>query len=65
MITLESYDRDTGKRHYGMSTAAGDSVDKLNSNFKQACEGVPMPQGSSCMDYSTKKVYFYDGISWK
>lgn len=23
MITLESYDRDTGKRHYGMSTAAG------------------------------------------
>lgn len=65
MIVLESYDKETGQRHYGMSSAAGDSVDELNANYKFAYDNVPMPQGSDCYDYSTKKVYFFDSVSWK
>lgn len=69
MIVLEGYDKDEKgnptKRHYGMSSAAGDTVDMLNTNFMYAHGNEPMPQGSDCFDYSTKKVYFFDGVSWK
>lgn len=69
MIVLEDYDKDgkgnPTKRHYGMSSAAGDTVDMLNEKYKFAHDGAPMPQGSDCFDYSTKKVYFFDGVSWK
>ena len=65
MIVLESFDTDKiGKRHFGMSSAAGDTVDMLNQKYKYAYDDVPMPQGSDCFDYTTGKVHFFDGISW-
>ena len=57
MIILEKKDYETGTLEFGMSSAKGDKVSDLPT------EGVA--QGSSAMDYSTAKVYFFDGISWK
>lgn len=56
MIVLETQDGYAGKQTYGMSTGAGDEVANLPTK--------DVPQGSVCMDYTTKEVYFFDGKSW-
>lgn len=57
MIVLETTDGYAGKKHYGMSSGAGDTTADLPTKN--------VPQGSDAFDYTTKKVYFYDGVSWK
>lgn len=64
MIKYENTEKD-GRRNLGMSSAAGDSLEQLNKDYLVDFTGEPMPQGSTCFDYSTKKVYFFDSISWK
>lgn len=46
-----------GANHYGMSSAAGCTLEDLPTDDN-------VPQGSDCLDFSTKKVYMFDGISW-
>lgn len=46
-----------GKFHFGMSSALGATKDDLPINDS-------IPNGSDAMDYTTKKVYFFDGVSW-
>ncbi|MCI7792232.1 MAG: hypothetical protein MR531_15940 [Lachnospiraceae bacterium] len=53
---LESITGLNGAHHYGMSSAAGCTKEDLPTN--------DVPQGSDCFDYTTKTVYFFDGISW-
>ena len=43
--------------HYGMSSALGCTVNDLPTD--------DVPNGSDCFDYTTKKVYMFDGVSWK
>ncbi|MBE5877065.1 MAG: hypothetical protein E7290_09310 [Lachnospiraceae bacterium] len=63
MIKYEESEKD-GRRNLGMSSATGDTVAQLNSNYKVDFTGEPMPQGSSCFDYTTRTLYFFDGVSW-
>ena len=46
-----------GVNHYGMSSAAGCTIKDLPTHDS-------VPQGSDCFDFTTKKAYFFDGISW-
>lgn len=56
MVTLEKTDDGyPGKKHYGMSSGAGDTKANLPTN---------VPQGSDAFDYTTKTIYFFDGVSW-
>lgn len=64
MIVLEEKEGYCGKHHYGMSSGAGDTLATLNADYKVTADGNPMPQGSDCFDYTTKTVYFFDGVSW-
>jgi hypothetical protein len=64
MIVLEEKEGYCGKRHYGMRSSDGDSVDTLNSDYKVTDDGKPMPFGSDCFDYTTQTPYFFDGESW-
>lgn len=63
MIKYESTEKD-GRRNLGMSSAEGDKVEHLNKDYLVDFTGEPMPQGSACFDYTTKKVYFFDNVSW-
>lgn len=47
----------SGENYYGMSSAAGCTLADLPTDDS-------VPQGSYCTDFSTKKVYMFDGISW-
>lgn len=53
---LESITGLNNAHHYGMSSALGCTLSDLPT------EGVPA--GSLVFDYTTKKVYFFDGIAW-
>lgn len=54
---LEGYFGQHNGHKYGMSSAAGCTTKDLPT------DGVPA--GSLAFDYSTAKVYKYDGVSWK
>lgn len=46
-----------GANHYGMSSGAGCTKEDLPTSDN-------VPQGSDAFDFTTKKVYFFDGVSW-
>ena len=54
-VWFESYNERVNSENYGMSSALGATTDDLPAD---------VPQGSTCMDYSTKTMYFFDGVSW-
>lgn len=54
-VWLESVNDLTSAESYGMSSALGATTADLPTD---------VPQGSSAMDYSTKIVYFFDGLNW-
>lgn len=54
-VWLESISDLSGVEGYGMSSALGATTADLPTD---------VPQGSSAMDYSTKIVYFFDGLNW-
>lgn len=45
-------------RHFGMSSALGATTADLPT-------GDDVPSGSDTIDFTTKDVYFFDGVSWK
>lgn len=46
-----------GGHQYGMSSALGAIKEDLPVSNN-------IPAGSTAFDYTTKKVYFFDGVSW-
>lgn len=46
-----------GANHYGMSSGVGCKLNDLPTDDS-------VPQGSDVFDFTSKKVYFFDGISW-
>ena len=54
-VWLESISDLNSTESYGMSSALGATTSDLPTD---------VPQGSSAMDYSTKTVYFFDGLNW-
>lgn len=54
-VWLEGYSDRGVAENYGMSSALGATTADLPTD---------VPQGSSAMDYSTKTVYFFDGVNW-
>lgn len=56
-IWLESIVKMHSGHQYGMSSALGATKDKLPVSDS-------IPAGSTAFDYTTKKVYFFDGVSW-
>ena len=54
-VWLESTSDRSSAESYGMSSALGATTADLPTD---------VPQGSSAMDYTTKTVYFFDGVNW-
>ena len=54
-VWLEGMSDLNSTESYGMSSALGATTADLPTD---------VPQGSSAMDYSTKVVYFFDGLNW-
>ena len=54
-VWLESIADRTGAESWGMSSALGATTADLPTD---------VPQGSSAMDYTTRTVYFFDGLGW-
>lgn len=50
-----SQDGLTNQHHYGMSSGLGATKDDLPQD---------VPPGSDAFDYTTKKLYFNDGVRW-
>lgn len=55
-IWIESRSDEINKVHFGMSSGLGATVADLPT--------VNVPQGSDAFDYTTSKLYFWDGLSW-
>lgn len=55
-VWLENKTGNNNAHNYGMSSALGCKVNDLPTE--------DVPPGSSAFDYTNKKVYFYDGVSW-
>ena len=54
-VWLEGNSDRSAAESYGMSSALGATTADLPTD---------VPQGSSAMDYTTKTVYFFDGVNW-
>ena len=54
-VWFESHTGSNNAHQYGMSSALGATVADLPTDI---------PPGSTAFDYTAKKAYFYDGISW-
>lgn len=56
-VWLEQIAGLNGAHTYGMSSALGATIDDLPTSDS-------IPSGSMAFDYTTNKVYKFDGVSW-
>lgn len=55
-VCLEGVSGSNYSHHYGMSSALGATKSDLPTDN--------VPAGSDAFDYTTRIVYFYDGVGW-